>query len=249
VAVGPRTHRYAVGDRVMAVVGGGAQAELVVVDEDVALPVPHDVPWDEAGGFPEAFSTAHDALFTQCGLSVGERVLVTGAAGGVGIAAVQLAAATGAHPVASVRHAALRDAVAALGAVAAADPDGALTLGPFDVALELVSGPGFAGVLGALAPDGRVVVIGVGAGARVEVDLLGLMRSRARLSASTLRPRSRFAKATVAARVEAHVLPLLRAGRVRVALAATFPMERAAEAYERFAQPGKLGKIVLVTSS
>ena len=249
VAVGRRTRRYAVGDRVMAVVGGGAQAELAVVDEDGALPVPRDMAWDEAGGFPEAFSTAHDALFTQCGLSVGERVLVTGAAGGVGIAAVQLAAAAGAQPVASVRHAELRDAVAALGAVAATDPDIALTLGPFDVVMELVSGPGFAGVLGALAPEGRVVVIGVGAGARVEVDLLALMRSRARLSASTLRTRSRVAKAMVAARVEAHVLPLVRARRVRVPMAATFPMTRAADAYERFAQPGKLGKIVLVTSS
>jgi NADPH:quinone reductase-like Zn-dependent oxidoreductase len=249
VAVGRRTHRYAVGDRVMAVVGGGAQAELALVDEDAALPVPRDLPWAEAGGFPEAFTTAHDALFTRCGLAPGERVLVTGAAGGVGVAAVQLAATAGARPVASVRRAELRDAVAALGAVAAADPEDALALGPFDVAMELVGGPGFAGVLGALATEGRVAVIGVGAGARVEVDLLSLMHGRAHVSASTLRPRSRVEKAAVAARVESQVVPLLHAGRVRVPLAATFGMEQASDAYERFAQPGKLGKIVLVTKS
>jgi len=247
VAVGRRAHRYDVGDRVMAVVGGGAQADLALVDEDAALPVPRDLPWAEAGGFPEAFTTAHDALFTRCGLGPGERVLVTGAAGGVGVAAVQLAAAAGARPVASVRRAELRDPVAALGAVAAADPEDALTLGPFDVAMELVGGPGFIGVLGALATEGRVAVIGVGAGARVEVDLLSLMRGRAHVTASTLRPRSRVEKAAVAARVESQVVPLLRAGRVRVPLAATFPMEQASDAYERFAQPGKLGKIVLVT--
>src|SRR5487761_1665827 len=91
-AVGPGTTRFSVGDRVMAVLGGGAQAELAVVDEDHLMAVPPQLPWAEAGGFPEAFITAFDALFTQCGLSVGEKVLVTGAAGGVGTAAVQLAA-------------------------------------------------------------------------------------------------------------------------------------------------------------
>ncbi len=96
--------------------------------------------WPEAGGFPEAFSTAYDALFTQCGLGPGERVLVTGAAGGVGSAGVQLAAATGARCVASVRHAQLRDAVATLGARAAA-PDEALGLGPFDVVLDSSARP------------------------------------------------------------------------------------------------------------
>jgi NADPH:quinone reductase-like Zn-dependent oxidoreductase len=230
----------------MAVVGGGAQAELAVVDEDSALPVPVDLAWDEAGGFAEAYSTAHDALFTQCGLSVGDRVLVTGGAGGVGTAAVQLAAAAGAHVVASVRHPELRDAVAALGAAEAADPDAAVGLGPFDVVLELVGGPSFGASLGALAPHGRISVIGVGAGARTDIDLLTVMHRRARVSGSTLRARSRVEKAAVAAAVEAHVLPLVRARRLRVPLAVTFDMEHAADAYERFAQPGKLGKIVLV---
>jgi NADPH:quinone reductase-like Zn-dependent oxidoreductase len=245
VAAGRLTTRFAPGDRVMAVVGGGAQAELALVDERTAMPVPRDLSWVEAGGFPEAFTTAYDALFTQCGLAVGERVLVTGAAGGVGSAGVQLAAATGARCVASVRHAALRDAVATLGARAAA-PDEALGLGPFDVVLELVGAASLSGVIAAMALTGRISVIGVGGGARAEVDLLALMQRRLSISASTLRARTLVDKSVVAAAVEHHVLPLLEARRVRVLMEATFPMDGAAEAYERFAQGGKLGKIVLV---
>jgi NADPH:quinone reductase len=211
----------------------------------VAMPVPPDTTWAEAGGFPEAFSTAYDALFTQCELRVGEHVLVTGAAGGVGSAGVQLVAATGARCVASVRHAQLRDAVATLGATAV-DPDEALGLGPFNVVLELVGASSLTGVLGAMAVSGRISVIGVGAGARAEIDLLAMMQRRLQISASTLRTRSLIDKAILAAAVERHVVSLLAARRVRVVLEATIPMDRASEGYERFSQGGKLGKIVLV---
>jgi NADPH:quinone reductase len=248
VALGLRASRFAVGDRVMGVVGGGAQAEMAVMDERCALAVPDGLPWEEAGGFPEVFSTAYDALFTQCGLAMGDRVLVTAAAGGVGTAGVQLAAAVGARTVASVRSPELREAVANLGAAEAVGPDEALELGPFDVVLELVGATSLPGVLGALAIGGRIVVIGVGSGARAEIDLMTLMHRRARISASTLRARSVLEKASVAAAVDAHVLPLVRSGRLRVPVEATYPLERAPEAYERFAAGGKLGKIVLVNS-
>ena len=99
---------------------------------------------------------------------------------------------------------------------------------------------------GALAVGGRIAVIGVGSGARVEIDLMGLMHRRARISASTLRARSVLEKAAVAVAVEAHVSPLLRSRRLGVPVEATYPMDHAAEAYERFAAGGKLGKIVLV---
>src|SRR5207247_11092678 len=95
---------FAEGDAVMAIVGGGAQAELAILHERMAMPVSRDLPWPEAGGFPEVFLTAHDALLTQGALSVGDRVLVHGAAGGVGTAGVQLAAAAGARVTASVRN-------------------------------------------------------------------------------------------------------------------------------------------------
>src|SRR5690606_26534889 len=104
IAVGADVRRFAVGDRVMAVVAGGGQAELATVHERVAMPIPDGVDWAVAGGFPETFTTAHDALFTQAGLSLGERVAVSGAAGGVGTAAVQLAAVAGARVTATVRN-------------------------------------------------------------------------------------------------------------------------------------------------
>ena len=123
VALGPGAERFAVGDRVMAVVGGGGQAEMCVVHERHLLPIPDGLDWAAGGGFPEAFTTAHDALFTQAGLAMGERLCVHGAAGGGGIAGVQLGVAAGATVVATVRNEALRDQVAAYGAQVVA-PEG-----------------------------------------------------------------------------------------------------------------------------
>jgi len=245
VATGERTTRFGVGDRVMAIVGGGAQAELALVDEHSAMAVPASLGWEEAGGFSEAYCTAYDALFTQGGLAMGDRVLVTGAAGGVGSAAVQLAAATGARCVASVRDPARHAAVAALGAEAL-EPADALARGPFDVALELIGASSLPGVIEAMALSGRIVVIGIGGGAQAAVGLHAVMARRLRISGSTLRARSLVDKALVAAAVEHYVVPLAAAGTVRVLMEATFPMDSAAEAYARFGAGGKLGKIVLV---
>jgi NADPH2:quinone reductase len=246
-AVGPDVFRFAKGDRVMAVVGGGGQAELAVVHERVAVPVPDGLGWPEAGGFPEVVTTAHDALFTQAGLGLGDRLLVHGAAGGVGTAAVQLAAAAGARVVASVRNPEHHQAVADLGAAVVADPGQAFDHGPFDVILELIGAPNFPGNLDALATGGRLLVIGFGAGARIELDLRKLWARRSRMLGSNLRSRPLEEKADAARRVEHQALPLLADGRLRIPVAATFPLEQAQEAYDRFAAGGKLGKLVLTT--
>jgi NADPH:quinone reductase-like Zn-dependent oxidoreductase len=248
VEVGRRASRFRVGDRVMALVGGGAQAELTTVDETSALAVPADVPWEEAGAFVEGFITAYDALFSQCGIVVGDRLLVTGAAGGVGTAAVQLAAVSGASVIASVRAVEHRDALVALGATAALGPEEALGRGPFNVALELVGGSSLPGVLRVMALGGRIAVIGVGGGASTELELLELMQRRARIGGSTLRARSGTEKALVVAEVESHVVPLFVSRRVRVPVHATFSMESAADAYACFEAGKKLGKIVLVAN-
>jgi NADPH2:quinone reductase len=244
-ALGPGAERFAVGDRVMAIVGGGAQAELCVVHERQLMPVPAALEWPAAGGVPEVFATAHDALFTQAQLRPGERLLVHGGAGGVGTAAIQLARATGARVTASVRREESRAEVAALGAEAIA-PEGFAERGPFDVVLELVGAPNMADNVNALATGGRIVVIGVSAGAKSELNLLALMGKRGRIHGSTLRARPLEEKALVARRLEREVLPLLATGAVTVPIAATFPLDAAAAAYERFAAGGKLGKIVLV---
>jgi putative PIG3 family NAD(P)H quinone oxidoreductase len=236
--------RFAVGDRVMAIVGGGAQAELMTVHERLLMPVPESLDWPAAGGLPEVFTTAHDALFTQAQLRPGERLLVHGGAGGVGTAAIQLARATGASVTASVRNEALREQVSALGASVIA-PEGFAGHGPFDVILELVGAPNMAENMNALGTHGRISVIGVSAGVMAEVNLLALMGKRARIHGSTLRARPLEEKAITARLLEHEVLPLFDTGALRVQVAETFPLDQAAGAYEHFAAGGKLGKIVL----
>jgi putative PIG3 family NAD(P)H quinone oxidoreductase len=244
-AVGPGVMRFEEGDRVMAIVGGGAQAELCLVHERAAMPVPEALGWPAAGGFPEVFTTAHDAVFTQAGLQPGQRLLVHGAAGGVGTAAVQLGATAGATVTATVRNEGHRADVERLGASKAIDPEGFEEHGPFDVVLELVGGPNMPGNLQALEVGGRIAVIGVGGGPKAELSLVALMGKRARIHGSTLRARPLEQKADAARQVERHVLPLVERGAITVPVAATFPLERVEDAYGHFAAGGKLGKVVL----
>jgi putative PIG3 family NAD(P)H quinone oxidoreductase len=248
VALGPGSSRFSVGDRVMAVLAGGGHAERFVVHERAALPVPPGVPWEQAGAFPENVTTAHDALFTQSGLTMGERLCVHGAAGGVGTCAVLLGSLAGADVVATVRDEAKRASVAALAAsVAVVAPEDFVGSGPFDVILELVGGPNLPADVEALAIGGRISVIGVGAGGTAEVNLLALMGKRGRILASTLRARPLEQKADAARRVERAVLPALADGSLDLPIAATFAMHDAAAAYDHFTSGAKVGKIVLVT--
>jgi putative PIG3 family NAD(P)H quinone oxidoreductase len=241
---GRGAERFSIGDRVMAVVAGGGQAELAVLHERAAMPVPDTVDWPQAGGLAEVFVTAHDAIFGQARLRPGERLLVHGGAGGVGTAAVQLGRAAGARVTATVRDEALRPRVAQLGAEAI-DPEGFEAHGPFDVVLELIGAPNMAANLKGLASGGRIVVIGVGAGFKAELNLLAVMGKRATIGGSTLRARPLEQKATARRRVEDEVLPLFESGALTVPVAATFPLAEAEAAYERFTAGAKLGKIVL----
>jgi putative PIG3 family NAD(P)H quinone oxidoreductase len=243
-ALGRGAERFALGDRVMAIVGGGAQAELAVVHERQLMPVPTALDWPAAGGLPEVFTTAHDAVFTQGELRVGERLLVHGGAGGVGTAAIQLARAAGARVTATVRNEQLRGQVGALGAEAIA-PEGFAERGPFDVILELVGAPNMDENMKALATGGRICVIGVSAGVKAELNLLALMGKRARIHGSTLRARPLEEKALAARLLEREVLPLFETGALTVPIAETFSLEEAAAAYDHFAAGGKLGKIVI----
>ena len=194
---------------------------------------------------PEVFTTAHDALFTQAGLRAGERLLVHGGAGGVGMAAVQLGQMAGARVTATVRNPDLRKRIDALD-VHAIDPEGFEEHGPFDVVLELVGGPNMPGNLAALAPRGRIVVIGIGAGAKTELNLGILMGKRATIRASTLRARPLEDKAATARCVERSVLPGFASAATSACRSAR-PIRSSdvADAYERFQAGGKLGKIVL----
>ena len=246
VGRGPGADRFSEGDRVMAIAGGGGQAELAVLHERAAMPVPSTLDWPEAGGLAEVFVTAHDAILGQGGLRPGERLLVHGGAGGVGTAAIQLGRCAGARVTATVRNESLHAEVERLGAEAI-DPEGFEEHGPFDVVLELIGAPNMAGNVKALATDGRIVVIGVGAGFKAELNLLAVMGKRAVVRGSTLRARPLEEKAIAMRRVEAEVLPLFETGTLTVPVAATFPLGDAESAYERFTAGGKLGKIILTT--
>ncbi|HEX6763707.1 MAG TPA: zinc-binding dehydrogenase [Gaiellaceae bacterium] len=237
-AVGRGVRDFAEGDRVMALLGGGGHAELATVHERHALAVPSTLTDEQAGGFVEVFSTAHDALFAQAALAPGERLLVNGAAGGVGVAGVQLGIAAGASVTALARHG--HERLEALGADTSVD-------GEYDVVLELVGGDLVAEDLGRLAVGGRIVVIGMGAGSRVTLDLGLLMRKRGRISSSTLRARRLEEKALVVQRLARHVLPLVERGAVTVPVERAFPLADAQQAYDAFAAGGKFGKLVLVT--
>jgi len=224
------------GERVMALLPGGGQAELVTVHHTHVIRVPEGVDWPQAGGFVEVFATAHDALFTQAHLKDGDRLLVNGAAGGVGVAAVQLGVAAGAMVTGTARH--HHREIEALGATT--EPEG-----EYDVILELVGGENLSANVERLAVKGRIAVIGTGAGARAEIDFGLLMRKRGRIHGSTLRARTREEKEDVVRRLEGHALHLLASGLVHVPVEETFLLEQAQEAYERFAAGGKFGKIVI----
>jgi NADPH:quinone reductase len=244
VALGPGAHRFAIGDRVMGIVGGGGQAELIAVHERVAMPVPTNLSWIEAGGLAETYTTAYDALFTQGALAIGDKLLINGGAGGVGTSAIQLARAAGAQVWTTIRRAELTDKVTQLGANVVA-PQDVEAAGPFDVVLELIGGPNLASDLHVLATGGRICVIGVGGGAIAEIDALQLMVKRGRIHGSTLRARPLEEKATVARLIERRVLPDFANGKLTVPVDRTFTLDEVADAYAYFAAGGKFGKIIV----
>ncbi len=245
-AVGDRVHEPLLGRRVCAIVGGGAQATHCLVASEHLLFVPDHVSWDQAGGFPEAFTTAHDALVTQGQLLSGERVLISGAAGGVGVAAVQIGHALGAHVIAVTRSDEHHERLRACGADETVTLEQVSDLEHVDVVLELVGAANLVHAQRILNPFARVVVIGIsGGGSKVELDLRNIMGTRSTLTGSTLRARSRKEKGEVADRVNHTLVPRWRTGEVHVPVARTFSLDDVADAYAYFSEPGKFGKVVL----
>lgn len=245
VVVGERVVEPLLGRRVGAVVGGGAQATHCVVPSEHLLFLPEHIGWAEAGGFPEAFTTAYDALVSQGHLEAGQRVLISGATGGVGVAGVQIAHAFGANVIAVTRTDEHHDELRALGADETVTVDEVGSVEGVDVVLELLGAPHLSAAQRILNPFARVVVIGVGAGSRVEIDLLNIMRTRSTLTGSTLRSRSRNEKADVARLIGDTLIPRWTKGELKVPLAQVFDLRNADAAYEYFSKPGKFGKVVL----
>lgn len=251
VAVGPRATRFAVGDRVFGIVGGGGLADLVLVSERHVSPVPETLDDADAAAVPESYITANDAVMVQAGLRSGEVILVHGASGGVGSAAVQLALATGARPIAVVRSEEAAARFAALGVPAVPDdafPDAALDLTDgrgADVIVELVGAPHFPGNIDAAALKGRIVCVSAGAGSESLLPLQRLMVKRLTLIGTVLRARPAEEKGLAVRAFERTALPHLAAGAMRPAVQRILPMEAAGEALDLLTTPGRTGKILL----
>jgi putative PIG3 family NAD(P)H quinone oxidoreductase len=248
VACGDETFAWKEGDRVFGIVGGGGLADVVVAHERHLARIPENLGDEEAAAVPEVFVTAHDAVFSQAGLRMGETLLVNGANGGVGTAAVQLGVAAGARVLASLRAEAARDRVAELGAEVCTPDDlvaRARERGGANVVLELVGAPNFLADMEALAPQGRIVVVGTGAGADAPLSLHTLMTKRARLLGTVLRGRSLEEKAVAVQAFSREVVPLLARGRVRPVVDRVFPARNLVEAFDYLVRPGKFGKILI----
>ncbi|MDX6376938.1 MAG: NADPH:quinone reductase [Gaiellaceae bacterium] len=243
-SVGNQVLSYRPGDRVFGLIAGGGLANRVAVHERCVTRVPESLSDLEAAAVPEAFITAHDAIRTRGRLAMGETLLVHGANGGVGTAGVQIGVAAGARVVGVVRSEESAALVRELGAEPVADESFADEVRA-DVILELVGAPHFPANLTALNPRGRIVVVGVGAGSKVELDLGAMMGRRAELHGTVLRARSLEDKALAVRAFEREVVPQFEWGRMRPLIDRVYPAERARDAYDRLAGSGKSGKVLI----
>jgi putative PIG3 family NAD(P)H quinone oxidoreductase len=256
--VGGRVDTLTEGDRVMLLVEGGAYAEMVAVRATQAVRVPDNIDMIEAGGIPEVFITAHDALFTRGRLQDGETVLIHGGGGGVGTAAIQLARQHGCRVLVTAGSAEKLAHCAALGADAGinyrtedfvtrtrelTDGSGA------DLVLDIMGASYLDQNLDAAAIDSRIVVIGMQGGTQATIDLGAMMRRRISLISTALRARPATQKAAIVAAFAAEVVPALAAGRIRPVVDRVLPLDQAGEAHRLLEAGEVVGKIVLDASS
>jgi NADPH:quinone reductase-like Zn-dependent oxidoreductase len=247
-AVGEQVLDWRPGDRVFGIVGGGGLADRVIAHERHLAAVPDGLEEQVAAAVPEAYVTAHDAVFTRGGLAPGEVLLVTGANGAVGTAGVQLGLAAGARVIACVRTAGAGKHLAQDGAIVASPAEAApraAELGGVDVVLELVGTPNLAVDMDMAARMGRIVIVGTPGGADASVSLRSLMTKRLSLIGTVLRARPLEEKAAAVRAFGRSVVPLLAAGTVRPRIDRVFPAAEVTAAFDYLAKPGKSGKVLL----
>jgi NADPH:quinone reductase len=255
--IGDEVRMWNVGDRVFGLIGGGGQAQYVTVHESALAPIPPNLDWAEAAAVPEVFMTAHDALFTQCDLTIGERVLIHAVGSGVGTAAIQLIRAAGAFAYGTSRTADKLERAKDFGLtesfVATGDPMEFVAAVKrwtkdvgVDVVLDLVGAAYLKANLAALANKGRLIFVGTTSGSKAEIDLSVAMHKRLRIMGTALRTRSLEEKATATRLFAQHVIPLLASGVVRPVIDKVFPMEDVRAAHQRIESNESFGKVVLM---
>ena len=248
VVCGAAVLDWRVGDRVFGLVGGGGLADRVAVHERHVVAVPERLDDREATAVPEAFLTAYDAIVSQAGLEPGDVLLVNGANGGVGTAAVQIGYFAGARVIASARSADARARLTELGAQAVAPEEVEATVraaGGADVILELVGGPNFAVDLDVLATKGRILAVGSGGGDTAELALRALTSRRGRIIGTVLRARPLEEKAAAVQAFGRHLLHAFAEGRLHGIVDRVFAADEVEAAFTHMAQPGKFGKVLL----
>ncbi|MCM3873393.1 MAG: NAD(P)H-quinone oxidoreductase, partial [Pyrinomonadaceae bacterium] len=256
-SVGERVSLWQPGQRVFGITGGGAQAEFVVMPENQLAEVPSNLDWVSAAAVPEAFITAHDALFTQASLSISETVLVHAAGSGVGTAAIQLARAAGAHIFGTSRTADKLERAKPYGlsgGLVIKDDPAVLVEAVHewtggqgvDVILDLVGARYLDANLSALAARGRMMLVGTTSGSKAILDFARVMSKRVKIVGTVLRARSAEEKAVATRLFATHVVPLLGNGQVRPVIDSVYPLAQIREAHTRMESNESFGKIVLV---
>jgi NADPH2:quinone reductase len=254
-AVRPGVTRWKVGDRVMGLVGGGAQAEMVVVHQDEVLPIPPGLSYAEGAATPEAFLTAYDALVVRGRLQAGERVLIHAAGSGVGTAAAQIAKHLGATVIGTSRSGDKLARALVYGLDIGIDTSHTLfreAVGePVQVVLDVLGGPAFADNLAVLAPRGRLILLGFLAGSRTDADLGPILRKRLEVIGTVMRTRGLDERIPLIREFGKRMLPLFepraeQGAPLRPVLERTYPMTQLADAHRVLEGNATFGKIVVV---
>ena len=246
--LGAGVERWKIGDRVFGLVGGGGYAEYVVTHERALAEIPEGMSFEQAAAVPEAFITAHDAMVTQAGLRSGETVLITAVGSGVGTAAMQLAHAMHALVVGTARTPEKLGNLKGLGLRCSFVPiDGKYPANypAPNVILELVGGSYLAEDLKVIQPQGRIVLVGLLAGRKQELDLGSVLSKRVRIFGTVLRARPLEEKIAATRAFETQVVPLFGRGLLKPITDIVLPLAEASRAHERMASNETLGKIVL----
>jgi len=251
-AIGPLVTMWKPGQRVMGLVGGGAQAEYILSHEGLLVEIPQNLDFVQAAGVPEVFMTAHDALFTQANLQLGERVLIHAAGSGVGTAAIQLALAAGATTFGTSRTPEKLQRAKELGLDVGisgqnfAEEVNSLTDGEgVHVIIDFLGAPYIEQNLQALAMWGRLVFLATMGGVQAHVNIGMLMGKRISIRGVTMRTRTLEEKLAVTHRFATSVIPLLASGKVKPVIDTVFPLDEIGEAHRIMGDNKNFGKLVV----